>query len=207
MEFEATHSSSQCRFDTIGNTPPPSCQSPSMTPAGSPPPAGVIICARPMAPRLFPAKSFALGAERMRMTQGCHSQPALLYAAAASYIPPIGRATLFSSQSPRQDWHPSSSQVASRDQKRLPDLLLGRRFFLHCTQAQMHTGFNLCGRTPGFWPEFRQTFRLTCTKCMGAVLEQRCSFRRRSVYSVTSDQGGAKDERPPSTKPKKGVIT
>ncbi|MGJ7038135.1 hypothetical protein J2Y63_001371 [Shinella sp. BE166] len=220
MEFGATHSSSQRRFDTIGNTPPPSCQSPSMTPAGSPPPAGVIICARRMARPPFPGKILrrcvdprkvcairAPDVERMQATHGCHSDPALFYAAAPSYISLIGRATISSSQRPRQDRHPSSSQVADRDQKRPPDLLPGGRFFLHCTQPEMHTGLNLCGQKPGFWPEFCQNFCLTCAKRMGAVLEQRFSFRRRSVYSVSSDQGGAKDERPPSTKPKKGVIT
>jgi len=43
QEFGVAHSSSQRSSDTIGNTPPPSCQSLLMTPAGPPPPAGVIV--------------------------------------------------------------------------------------------------------------------------------------------------------------------
>lgn len=42
-EFGRAHSSSQRSSDQIGNTPPPSCQSPLMTLAGPPPPAGVIV--------------------------------------------------------------------------------------------------------------------------------------------------------------------
>jgi hypothetical protein len=117
MEFGATHSSSQRPSDTIGNTPPPSCQSSLVTPAGPPPPAGVIILrkahgfhpespphVRPPAQRFRKYASPMCG--HMRGLHGCHSHPALPPEARAGYIKPIGRVTISSSQRPRQDWQP-----------------------------------------------------------------------------------------------------
>ena len=120
MEFGAAHSSSQRPSDTIGNTPPPSCQSSLVTPAGPPPPAGVIICAEcmallrqrrkasgPFSNRLKVCAAPPMpGVKCMRLVHGCHSYPALLRDALPGYIHIISRATISSSQRPRQDWQP-----------------------------------------------------------------------------------------------------
>ncbi len=210
QEFGVAHSSSQRSSDTIGNTPPPSCQSLLMTPAGPPPPAGVIVLpnAWPTIPTMqnpsSPCeRSYRIQhqrAERMRLMHGCHSNRALLPAVRAGYILLMGRATISSSQRPRQG-------LAAPPPPKLPiDISNARRvsspagvdfFALQPTNPTWLV--YLCDAKSGFWPEFRLNFRLTCTKRMGAIRQLRCPFSQRSVYSNPSDQGGAKDERPPST--------
>lgn len=87
-EFGAAYSSSQRRSDTIGNTPPPGCQSSLVTPAGSPPPAGVIVfrMANRKTPPPFPAsplypsgQAYSLGipaelaGRHMQYPHACHA--------------------------------------------------------------------------------------------------------------------------------------
>jgi len=90
-----------------------------MTPAGSPPPAGVIFA--PCAWRAAGAAAFSrkivgasphvrgicpILAQYMRRAHGCHSNRALPRRDGRIYIVLIGRATISSSQRPRQDWRP-----------------------------------------------------------------------------------------------------
>jgi len=63
------------------------------------------------APLPFPfglkfAQPIVTGGKCMRPAHGCHSYPALLRDALPDYIHTISRATISSSQRPRQDWQP-----------------------------------------------------------------------------------------------------
>jgi len=52
------------------------------------------------------AQPIVTGGKCMRPAHGCHSYPALLRDALPDYIHTISRATISSSQRPRQDWQP-----------------------------------------------------------------------------------------------------
>jgi hypothetical protein len=137
-EFGAAHSSSQRSSDTIGNTPPPSCQSLLMTPAGSPPPAGVIVFAlrgeQPENPNRSsnhrkPGQS--AGPLQRICTERMGAIPI------ARFCPAHGQ-VITSSSVGRRSPPPnvpdrigslSSSQAANRHQQRPPDLLPRRALF------------------------------------------------------------------------------
>lgn len=104
-----------------------------MTPAGSPPPAGVIFA--PCAWRAAGAAAFSrkivgasphvrgicpILAQYMRRAHGCHSNRALPRRDGRIYIVLIGRATISSSHVPDRIGGLSSSQAANRDQQRPP---------------------------------------------------------------------------------------
>lgn len=213
QEFGAAHSSSQRSSDTIGNTPPPSCQSLLMTPAGPPPPAGVIVFARHLAnhtpqskiARRHQLRAYACAAFSEGYPNACSSCMGAI--PIARFCPSSEQAISFSSVGrrspppnvPDKDWQPlllPSCQSISATPAGSPP----RRALLFALQpTNLAWLLYLCGAEPGIWPEFRLNFRLTCIKRMGAILHLRCHFSQRSVYSNSSDQGGAKDERPPST--------
>lgn len=144
MEFGTTHSSSQRRFDTIGNTPPPSCQSTLVTPAGSPPPAGVIICAKRMAGRAKAARppdkptvspntwATLSRTARNTCTLRIGAIPIALYRARLwrpIWFSSVGRRSPPPNVPDRIGGPPSSSQAANRYQQRPPDLLPRRALF------------------------------------------------------------------------------
>ncbi len=98
-----------------------------MTPAGSPPPAGVIFA--PCAWRAAGAVAFSrkiagasphvrgicpILAQYMRRAHGCHSNRALPRRDGRIYMVLIGRATISSSRRPRQDWRPLLPSCQSR---------------------------------------------------------------------------------------------
>ncbi len=169
QEFGAAHSSSQRSSDTIGNTPPPSCQSLLMTPAGPPPPAGVIVFARRLAnqrPAIQnrPSPSAACRclhriqrrpAERMRLMHGCHSNRALLPIVRAGYILLIGRATISSSQRPRQGLAappPPKLPIDISNARRISSP--GGRCFLHCNHPIPHGFFTFVAPSLDFGQNF-----------------------------------------------------
>lgn len=210
QEFGVAHSSSQRSSDTIGNTPPPSCQSLLMTPAGPPPPAGVIVFAGHLANHTHnanpssPRRCSCRIQHRRCRTHAAHAwvpfqSRAFAHRSGRLYPSHRSGGGLLLPTSPTRIGSPSSSQAANRYQQRPPDLLPRRALLFALQPTNPAWLVYLCDAEPGFWPEFRLNFRLTCVKRIGAIRQLRCPFSQRSVYFNLSDQGGAKDERPPST--------
>lgn len=197
QEFGAAYSSSQRLSDTIGNTPPPGCQSPTMTPTGPPPPVGVI-CLRQAHGNLSqitvyqaPAPIFRLLSRQLRLIfkrsmhlpHRCHATYALAPRNRPSYIPIIDRATRSSSQrSPMglATSPPPKLPIKTSNARRISSP--GGRCFC-AAPISPHACPLFHGKLPGIWSGFCRNFRLTCTKRIGAIRQCLCNFPRCSVYS------------------------
>jgi len=183
MEFEVAHSSSQRLFDTIGNTPPPSCQSILTTPAGPPPPAGVVVCAgRTVFPPLrhdFPKESSLPALTALRDAHSGFAWAFCMDAIPAVLFHGAKRLPIWGSSLGRRP-PPSMSPAGSA----APLLLSGRQSrpatpagppspagvaFCAAHIARRATALTCVARHET-GPEFCRNLRLTCMWRIGAVL-------------------------------------
>ncbi len=149
-EFGRAHSSSQRSSDQIGNTPPPSCQSPLMTLAGPPPPAGVILFSPPLhkeacvcAPAQYSCIISLRSPHAMHWMHRCHSGTALPFHPPAYYLQLIDRGGALLLPAPLDlDRRQSSSRLPIRTKRRSLDLLPQRALFVfgpsHFGQLSSH---------------------------------------------------------------------
>ncbi|MGF6171741.1 hypothetical protein ABIE33_000015 [Ensifer sp. 4252] len=202
MEFGAAHSSSQRPSDTIGNTPPPSCQSPSMTLAGPPPPAGVILFSpsssllQPIATaaqylRIFPP-ILRLG---MRFSHGCHETSELHKFTRLNYLQLIDRGGALPAPLDLDRQH-SSSQLPIRTKRRSLDLLPQRALFDSGTASSLCHLLSRCRPAAALTARYpHDGQREACVGCMGAMQHCLCNFCSNRLYSGSSDDGQPRDKR------------
>lgn len=95
----------------------------------------------------------------MRIAHGCHSEPALQARAGPAYMKAIGRATISSSQRPRQDWRPlllpgcrsTSAKPAGPPPRRA-------LFFCAAPKASAHSAFTFVAVRTVFRQNFAEIF-------------------------------------------------
>lgn len=204
MEFGAAHSSSQRPSDTIGNTPPPSCQSPSMALAGPPPPAGVILFSLPISFILLGRSACTMFVQiwpplcgAMQLAHRCHEAFDLPKPGSLDYLQLIDRGGALLLPAPLDlDRQHSSSQLPIRTKRRSLDLLPQRALFDSSQpfrSAVSDSAFAIRRRKQHLPPECRH--KEACKSCMGAMQHYLCKFRPNRLYFGTSDDGQQRDKR------------